>query len=46
MDRVPAILELASRVTGLASTIVAGEGALEQIAGLTGGDGFDVGTIH
>jgi 2-desacetyl-2-hydroxyethyl bacteriochlorophyllide A dehydrogenase len=42
MDRVPAILELASRVTGLASTIVAGEGALEQIAGLTGGDGFDV----
>jgi 2-desacetyl-2-hydroxyethyl bacteriochlorophyllide A dehydrogenase len=42
MDRVPAILELAGRVTGVPSVIVADDSAPEQIAALTGGDGFDV----
>ncbi len=42
MDRVPATVELASRVTGIASTVVAGDDAAGQIAELTLGDNFDV----
>jgi 2-desacetyl-2-hydroxyethyl bacteriochlorophyllide A dehydrogenase len=42
MDAVPDTLALASRVTGIASTVLAGQSAAERVAALTGGDGFNV----
>jgi threonine dehydrogenase-like Zn-dependent dehydrogenase len=42
MDRVPAILDLAGRLTGISSTVLADEEAADRIAALTGGDGFDL----
>jgi 2-desacetyl-2-hydroxyethyl bacteriochlorophyllide A dehydrogenase len=42
MERVPAVLDLAARLTGISSTIIAGDGAAERVAELTGGDLFDV----
>ncbi len=42
MDRDPAVAATASRVTGIASTILAGPGAKGRVAELTGGDNFDV----
>jgi 2-desacetyl-2-hydroxyethyl bacteriochlorophyllide A dehydrogenase len=42
MERDPAILELASRITGIGSTILANGGAAERVRERTGGDGFDV----
>lgn len=42
MDRVPAILDLAGRLTGVSSTVPADERAAERVAAITGGDGFDL----
>jgi 2-desacetyl-2-hydroxyethyl bacteriochlorophyllide A dehydrogenase len=42
MDRVPAVVAQASRVTGIGSTIVAGPDAAAAVTKLTGGDAFDV----
>lgn len=42
MDRVPAILELAGRITGVAQTVVADGDAAARLAELTGGENFDV----
>ena len=35
-------MALASRVTGIASTVLAGQSAAERVAALTGGDDFNV----
>ena len=42
MDRVPAILDLAGRITGITSTVLSGENAAEQVAAITAGENFDV----
>jgi 2-desacetyl-2-hydroxyethyl bacteriochlorophyllide A dehydrogenase len=42
MDRVPAILELAGRITGIGSTLLADDYAMARAAEITGGDNFDV----
>jgi 2-desacetyl-2-hydroxyethyl bacteriochlorophyllide A dehydrogenase len=42
MERQPAILDLARRLTGIDSAILADEAAEERIAALTGGELFDV----
>ena len=42
MDRVPAILDLASSITGFGAKVVADENAPERIAMLTNGENFDV----
>jgi 2-desacetyl-2-hydroxyethyl bacteriochlorophyllide A dehydrogenase len=42
MDRVPAVLDLAGRITGIASTIAADDEAAGKIAELTGGEMFNV----
>jgi len=42
MDRVPAILDLASSITGFGSKVVADENAPERIAMLTNSENFDV----
>ena len=42
MDRDPAVAETASRVTGIASTIIAGPDAINGMSELTGGDNFDI----
>ena len=42
MDRVPAILDLASQITGFGSKILADDQAAEKIAALTSGESFDV----
>ncbi len=42
MDRVPDVLNRASRITGIGSTIVAGADATAEAAALTGGENFDV----
>jgi 2-desacetyl-2-hydroxyethyl bacteriochlorophyllide A dehydrogenase len=42
MDRLPAILDLASSITGFTSKIIADDGAADKIAALTGGENFNV----
>jgi 2-desacetyl-2-hydroxyethyl bacteriochlorophyllide A dehydrogenase len=42
MDRVPAILDLASDITGIKSKLLADESAPEKAAALTGGENFNV----
>ncbi len=42
MDRLPAIVDLASSITGIGSTVIADETAGERVAALTGGENFDV----
>lgn len=42
MDRVPAIVDLASRITGIGSKILADENSGERIAALTGSENFNV----
>ena len=41
MDRLPTILELAGRITGIASTVLADEAAAGRIGAITGGELFD-----
>jgi threonine dehydrogenase-like Zn-dependent dehydrogenase len=42
MDRIPAVLDLASSITGIASKIIADDGAAERIAAVTNGENFNV----
>jgi 2-desacetyl-2-hydroxyethyl bacteriochlorophyllide A dehydrogenase len=42
MDRVPAVLDLASSITGFGATVLADEQAAERVAALTNGENFDV----
>jgi len=42
MDRVPAILDLASSITGFTSKVLADDAAADKIAALTGGENFNV----
>lgn len=42
MDRMPAVLDLASSITGFASKVLADEDAPERVRALTNGENFDV----
>jgi len=42
MDRVPAILDLAGRITGIETRVLADESAAERLSQQTGGEMFDV----
>jgi threonine dehydrogenase-like Zn-dependent dehydrogenase len=42
MDRIAPKLDLASRISGIASTLPADDAALERAKGLTGGELFDI----